>query len=132
MEGGRVNEATKCRMFPTMLKGHAMISFKRLALESIGSFVELRKLSSNDGYVPPASGLIRYEMGKEETRGRRSKEVDLVLMGGNLKMQSHHFVAVRLNDQTGTILGFVVYLGQLTIYLALMATIGFLEVSCGC
>ncbi|CAL2267094.1 unnamed protein product [Prunus armeniaca] len=63
-------------------------------------------------------------MGKEETRGRRSKEVDLVLMGGNLKMQSHHFVAVRLNDQTGTILGFVVYLGQLTIYLALMATIG--------
>ncbi|CAL2267093.1 unnamed protein product [Prunus armeniaca] len=44
MEGGRVNEATKCRMFPTMLKGHAMISFKRLALESIGSFVELRKV----------------------------------------------------------------------------------------
>ncbi|CAB4283862.1 unnamed protein product [Prunus armeniaca] len=171
MEGGRVNEATKCRMFPTTLKGHAMISFKRLALESIGSFVELRKtttkaqaivdfiseftlstfvlyvdgasnqqayeaslvlisfsgakLSSNDDYVPLASGLIRYEMGKEETRGRRSKEVDLVLMGGNLKMQSHHFVAVRLNDQTGTILGFVVYL-------ALMTTIGFLEVSCGC
>ncbi|CAL8164288.1 unnamed protein product [Prunus armeniaca] len=83
------------------------------------------QLSSNDDYVPLASGLIRYEMGKEETRGRRSKEVDLVLMGGNLKMQSHHFVAVRLNDQTGTILGFVVYL-------ALMTTIGFLEVSCGC
>ncbi|PQQ18810.1 histidine kinase 4 [Prunus yedoensis var. nudiflora] len=45
-------------------------------------------------------------MGKEETRGRRSKEVDLVLMGGNLKMQSHHSVAVRLNEQTGTKKGY--------------------------
>ncbi|CAB4295864.1 unnamed protein product [Prunus armeniaca] len=45
-------------------------------------------------------------MGKEETRGRRSKEVGLVLMGGNLKMQSHHSVAVRLNEQTGTKKGY--------------------------
>lgn len=44
MEGCGVNEATTFHIFPTTLKGHAMISCKRLALESIGSLVKLRKV----------------------------------------------------------------------------------------
>lgn len=44
MEGRCANKATKCRMFPTMIKGPATSWFKRLAPESICSFTELRKV----------------------------------------------------------------------------------------
>ncbi|PQM36414.1 uncharacterized protein Pyn_37186 [Prunus yedoensis var. nudiflora] len=44
MEGRGANEATKCRMFPTTLKGPATSWFKRFVPESISSFVELRKV----------------------------------------------------------------------------------------
>ncbi|XP_021827212.1 uncharacterized protein LOC110767855 [Prunus avium] len=44
MEGRGANEATKCRLFPTTLKGSATSWFKRLTPESIGSFAELRKV----------------------------------------------------------------------------------------
>lgn len=43
MEGRGANEATKCRLFLTLLKGPATSWFKRLAPKSIGSFAELRK-----------------------------------------------------------------------------------------
>ncbi|XP_021820771.1 uncharacterized protein LOC110762444 [Prunus avium] len=43
-EGRDANEAIKCRMFPTTLKGPATSWFKRLVLESISSFAELRKV----------------------------------------------------------------------------------------
>ncbi|CAL8997657.1 unnamed protein product [Prunus brigantina] len=44
MEGRGANESTKCRLFPTTLKGPATSWFKRLARESISSFAELRKV----------------------------------------------------------------------------------------
>ncbi|KAB2624129.1 histidine kinase 4 [Pyrus ussuriensis x Pyrus communis] len=44
-------------------------------------------------------------MSKEETR-RRIKEIGLVLMGGKTKMQRHHSVAVRLNEQMGAKKGY--------------------------
>ncbi|CAL9025319.1 unnamed protein product [Prunus brigantina] len=44
MKGRGANEATKCRMFPTTLKGPTTSWFKRLARESISSFAELRKV----------------------------------------------------------------------------------------
>ncbi|CAN6549697.1 unnamed protein product [Malus baccata var. baccata] len=44
-------------------------------------------------------------MSKEETR-RRSKEIGVVLMGGKTKMQRHHPVAVRLNEQMGAKKGY--------------------------
>ncbi|CAL9016086.1 unnamed protein product [Prunus brigantina] len=43
MEGRGANEATKCRLFPTTLKGAALNWFKRLSPESVGSFSELRR-----------------------------------------------------------------------------------------
>ncbi|PQQ11223.1 uncharacterized protein Pyn_18894 [Prunus yedoensis var. nudiflora] len=44
MEGRGANEATKCRLFPTTLKGLVTSWFKRLAPKSISSFAELRKV----------------------------------------------------------------------------------------
>ncbi|CAB4308686.1 unnamed protein product [Prunus armeniaca] len=51
MEGRGANEATKCRMFPTTLKGPATSWFKRLTPEFISSFAELRKVFLERDYI---------------------------------------------------------------------------------
>ncbi|KAH0981934.1 hypothetical protein GBA52_009111, partial [Prunus armeniaca] len=44
MKEREANEVTKCRLFPTTLKGPATSWFQRLTPESIGSFAELREV----------------------------------------------------------------------------------------
>ncbi|XP_048441094.1 histidine kinase 4 [Pyrus x bretschneideri] len=75
-------------------------------------------------------------MSKEETR-RRIKEIGLVLMGGKTKMQRHHSVAVRLNEQMGAKKGYTFVQAHrawfpklFLLWVGVMLLLGWLTYSC--